>query len=122
MSLDRNLLRSLAWSKSQREVANLISGSYTVEVVEKWHKMRNDFDGDSSKPNPYEEVEKRTSGFLLCLGVPSLTSFVDCTMAQLRLELLKEELKQTSGTGDTRPHKVSAGAFFRKAIEIEDRV
>lgn len=42
-------------------------------------------------------------------------------MAQLRLELLKEEEKQTSGTR-VPPHKVSAGGFFHKAIEIEDRV
>jgi len=43
-------------------------------------------------------------------------------MAQLRLELLKEEAKQGSSTGNVSPHKVSAGAFFRKAIEIEDRL
>ena len=54
--------------------------------------------------------------------IPALTGFLDCTMAQLRVELLKEEVKQTSGMGDVPPHKVSAGAFFRRAIEIEDRV
>jgi len=43
-------------------------------------------------------------------------------MAQLRLELLKEEMTQVSTAGATPPHKVSAGAFFRKAIEIEDRL
>ena len=43
-------------------------------------------------------------------------------MAQLRLELLKEDVKRTSGTGDVPPHKVSAGGFFDKVIEIEDRV
>jgi hypothetical protein len=31
-------------------------------------------------------------------------------------------VKQTSGAGGMPPHKVSAGAFFRKAIEIEDRL
>ena len=43
----------------------------------------------------------------------------DVTMAQLRLELLKEEAKELSGHGPL--HKVSAGAFLRKAIETEDR-
>jgi len=43
-------------------------------------------------------------------------------MAELRLELLKEEVKQASSGGAVPPHKVSAGAFFRKAVEIEDRV
>ena len=41
-------------------------------------------------------------------------------MAELRLELLKEEVKQGSGAEGT--HKVSAGSFFRKGIEIEDRL
>jgi len=43
-------------------------------------------------------------------------------MAQLKLELLKEEVKRTSGAGAVSPHKVSAGGFFDKAIEIEDRM
>ena len=37
-------------------------------------------------------------------------------MAQLRLELLQEEAKQTSGSHP----KVPASAFFRKALDIED--
>ena len=55
--LDRNLRRSVAWKKSQRDVANLISGSYTPDVVNRWYKMREDFDNVFSMPNPYEEVE-----------------------------------------------------------------
>ena len=43
--------------------------------------------------------------------------FPDITMAKLKLELLKEEAKEFSGCRP--PHKVSAGVFFRKAIEIE---
>jgi len=41
-------------------------------------------------------------------------------MAQLKLELLKEEEKQASGTN--RLLKVSASALFRKAIDIEGRL
>lgn len=41
-------------------------------------------------------------------------------MAQLRLELLKEEAKQVSGVD--HPAKVSASTFFRKALDIEDRL
>ena len=40
-------------------------------------------------------------------------------MAQLKLELLKEEAKEL--LEGTSAHKVSAGVFLRKAIEIEDR-
>ena len=40
-------------------------------------------------------------------------------MHQLKMELLKEEAKELSQGGPL--HKVSAGAFFKKAVEIEDR-
>jgi hypothetical protein len=59
-SLDRNLRRSFAWSKTQREVATLISKSYPAAVVNEWRKIRDDFDRDPLKANPYEEVEQRT--------------------------------------------------------------
>ena len=39
-------------------------------------------------------------------------------MAQLKLELLKEEARELSGSGPL--HKVSAGVFICKAIEIKD--
>jgi hypothetical protein len=41
-------------------------------------------------------------------------------MGDLKLELLKEEAKQASSIG--RSPKVSAGTFFQKAIDIEDRL
>ena len=55
--LEKNLQRSLAWRKSQREIATLMSGSYPVATVDKWRKMRDEFDLDPSKPNPYEEID-----------------------------------------------------------------
>ena len=38
-------------------------------------------------------------------------------MAELRLELLKEEAKRPSSAGD-----ISPSSFFNTAIEIEDRM
>ena len=35
-------------------------------VVEKWHKMQNDFDRNPSMPNLYEEVETRKVSSILC--------------------------------------------------------
>jgi hypothetical protein len=66
-SLDRNLRRSLAWKTSQREVADLITSSYEASTIREWQKMRDDFDRDSSKPNPYEEIENRTNPSILNL-------------------------------------------------------
>ena len=53
--LEKNLRQSLAWSKSQREVAMQISESYSAATVDKWRRMRDKFDLDPSEPNPYKE-------------------------------------------------------------------
>ena len=84
----------LAWGKSQQEIANLLSASYPADIVSKWHKMQDNFDRDSSKPNLYEEADNRM--FLSFVNHFVSDSTTDLTMAQLRLELLKEEAKQTS--------------------------
>ena len=105
----------LAWSKSQREVATLISGSYVAGVVAKWREMLDKFDHDPSMPNPYKEVEEHTT----------YHQPLDLTIAELQKELLKEG-KLTSNANslstDTLPSSISPGTFFQKAIEVEDRL
>ena len=96
-----------------------MSSAFDPAIVDKWRKMRDEFDLDGSKPNPYEELDNRTFMFLAAVAPTSSNQFKDVTMAQLKLELLKEEAKELSE--GTSAHKVSAGAFLRKAIEIEDR-
>ena len=123
-SLDRNLRQSLVWSKSQREVATLISESYLLAVVDGWREMRDKFDRDPSMPNPYKEVEDRTFSSLLCRFVSY--PVLDLTIAKLQKELLKEA-KQASNAnplsgGDVPSSEVSPGMFFQKAIEVEDRL
>jgi hypothetical protein len=94
-----------------------MSKTYKTVTVDKWRAMRDAFDLDNSKPNPYEEPDNRACIFHMSL--PASNHYQDVTMAQLKLELLKEEAKELSEGAS--PHKVSAGAFLRKAIEIEDR-
>ena len=61
--LEKNLRRSLVWKKSQREVATLMSAAFDSTTVDKWHQMRELFDRDQTKPNPYEEVDNRMYAF-----------------------------------------------------------
>ena len=79
--------------------------------------MRDKFDLDQSNPNPYVEVDNCKSLFYINIFSPNQSS--DVTMAQLKLELLKEEARDFVGPGP--PPKVSPGAFFKKVIEIESR-
>jgi hypothetical protein len=57
--LENNLRKSLAWKKSQRQVAALMSGAFSATTVDGWRKMREAFDLDQTNPDPYEEVEHR---------------------------------------------------------------
>ena len=116
-SLEKNLRRSLAWSKSQRAVAALMSGSYDVATVKKWRKMREKYDLNPSKPNPYEEDDNCAYSVEYVHAPPD--QFPDATMAELKVELLEEEAKELLERAPL--HKVSAGTFFCKAIDIEDR-
>lgn len=36
-----------------------MSGAFSATVVDEWRKMREAFDLDQTKPDPYEEVECR---------------------------------------------------------------
>ena len=57
----KNLRRSVAWSKTQRSFALAISAKHPTHVLQQWKKMREDFDRDPAKPNPYEEPRVRKS-------------------------------------------------------------
>lgn len=51
----KNLRRSVAWSKSQRAFAVAISAKHPEDIIKEWSEMREAFDKDATKPNPYEE-------------------------------------------------------------------
>ena len=122
-SLDRNLRRSLAWSKSQREIAALVSESYPTAVVDKWREMRDSFDRDTSMPNPYKEVEDRTIFSIFLSSSIFSDQDLDLTIAKLQKELLKEAMHTSNGSPlSTTSSSLSSGIFFQKAIEVEDRM
>lgn len=55
----KNLRRSVTWSKSQRAFATAISAKHSEDVIKEWSEMRDAFDDDPMKPNPYEEPKTR---------------------------------------------------------------
>ena len=56
-SLLKNLQKSLTWSITQRAIADNASRRLPSETLTDWSRMRQDFDRDRTKPNPYEEPE-----------------------------------------------------------------
>ena len=59
----KNLRRSIKWSKIQRAFASAISAKHPSGVLQRWTKMREDFDSNTDKPNPY--AEPRASKLIL---------------------------------------------------------
>ena len=55
----KNLWRSLALSRTQRTFALAMSAKHPADVLQRWANMRDNFDKDPTKPNPYEEPHVR---------------------------------------------------------------
>lgn len=112
------------WSRSQREVAVLISESYSSDVVDEWREMRAKFDSNRSMPNPYKETEDRMFSSLFIHS--SLIRFLGLTVAKLQKELLLEAKAMSNdnslAAGGTQSSTVSPGTFFQKAIDLEERL
>ena len=81
--------------------------------------MREDFDGDSTKPNPYEEPRVRESNIVSIIEL-QLTPRIDVTLGKLKRVLALEEVAQFSD-GRKPPHEVTPSGFLRMAIDIEER-
>ena len=63
-------MNALVWSKTQRIIAENASARLEPDALADWVKVRQDFDRDPTKPNPYEEPEACTY-FPLGLWPPS---------------------------------------------------
>ena len=124
VSLDRNLQQLLAWSKSQREVAALISGSYSPAIVFKWCEMLDNLIATPLCPICTRKL-KTIRLFSLYYYAQTLTQPLNLTIAELQKELLKEGKHASNSDSlsmDAQPSSISMGTFFQKAIEVEDRL
>ena len=70
-----------------------MSESLPESTVDKWHKMRDAYDLDPSKPNPYREVD-RCACFLSLPISPLPNQLLAVTLDKLRLQLLEEESRE----------------------------
>ena len=57
--LMKNLRRSVRWSKIQRTFALAISAKYPPDILQRWTRIREDFDRNPKKLNPYVEPRIR---------------------------------------------------------------
>lgn len=76
VSLLKNLRKALTWSKTQRAVADKASQGLPATTLTDWTNMRQDFDRDRGKPNPYEEPD--TCKLLRSLSTSLYTNPCSC--------------------------------------------
>ena len=58
LSLEKNLLKAVAMSSKQRQVADDFTAMFPRETIEAWSLMVKEWEADPSKPNPYVLTEK----------------------------------------------------------------
>ena len=118
VTLLRNLQKVLVWSKTQRAIADNASARLLDDTLVDWAKMRQDFDRDRTKPNPYEEPE--TCELPQTFPPLSVLIFIVVTMATLRRQFDKDEDRELR-RGRTPPHTVTSSTFIWNAIQIEEQ-
>ena len=118
VTLLRNLRKALVWSKTQRAIADNASACLLDDTLVDWAKMRQDFDRDRTKPNPYEEPE--TCELPQTFPPLSVLIFIVVTMATLRRQFDKDEDRKLR-RGCTPPHTVTSSTFIWNAIQIEEQ-
>lgn len=55
--LRKTLEKAWKWSKAQREVATSLDATISKGTLLRWTKMVTDYKKDSSKPNPFRDLE-----------------------------------------------------------------
>jgi hypothetical protein len=99
-------------------ILNRFTAKFSPDTVENWVDMIEEWDLDKSKPNPYEESCKG----LLCIYfiIQGSKRLPATTMADVRLELAKEELAEAKN-GAELMHDVSPNTFLHVGLELEEQ-
>ena len=115
----KNLKRALSWSKTHRAIADNVSKSLPEDTLAAWIKVRQEFDQDPSRPNPYEEPE---TCMYLGLRLPGSYAyhFTVVTVETLRCQL-DEDNESDTCQGHAPLHTMTPSTFIWTAIKIEEQ-
>ena len=120
VSLLKNLRKALTWSKTQHANADKASQGLPATTLTDWTNMRNEFDRDRKKPNPYEEPE--TCKLLRSLSTHSILilTLTVVTVASLRRKFNNNNARKLR-RGHVPPHIISPSSFLGSALQIEEQ-
>lgn len=81
--------------------------------------MVQEWDADNTKLNPYEEPEDGTYSSNYP-AYPFANMFIGPSIAEIQLELAKEEAEEMRDSDTVRPHEVSPSLFLQRGLVIEE--
>lgn len=114
-SLHARFQKAVSMSARHTALHDEYSAEFTEENIAAWKQMIVDWESDRTKPNPFEETDTRMSSVVYDNDMSMLTSFGDSSMAEVRLELAREEVTEPPRTQSSSPNE-----FLYKGLEIEE--
>lgn len=110
----------LAMSESSQQTRLFEEFTTSVEgrgegIIEGWTRMISDWEGDKTKPNPYEVAKQHSGESELSIPFSLTDVFVKAkSQKDIRLELIEEERKIPSA------RKITPATFLTTSMDIED--
>lgn len=105
------------------KICNDIESQTDPETVLEWRAVKNSWEHDPSKPDPYKLAEKRRSYRLTLAGL--CESQQNPLSAGKSLDAVKKKLADSEAleatAGASLPHKLHPSSFVRMGLEIEDQ-
>ena len=103
----------------QRKAANDFTATFPPETVGKWQRMVQEWEANSSHPNPYVSND-HGKFFRLTLIIMTHIILLALKVSEIRLQLAEKEAVEVE-RGQRAPHQVSASVFIRMGLELEDQ-
>jgi len=111
ITLLKNLRKAFIWSKTQRTVADNTSNRLPPGTFTEWKNMREDFDRNNQKPNPYKEPEVcKSLDYLVCIFLVLILAVT--TMESLRRQLDQDEAQELRQGHTPPPRSVRQCVHF----------
>jgi len=117
--LHTRLQEALEMKTKHRSLLNRFTVKLSPDIVQQWMDMIDAWEGDHTRPNPYEEPRSGASNFSTPMS-RNLKHISGTTMAQVRLKFAQEELEEAK-KGIEPLHEITTNAFIQVGLELEEQ-
>ena len=118
--LHTKLKEAIPMSKKHSALFNALSATFPAETIVEWTQMVDDWQDDTSRPNPFEETALGMCSLLFKLMLSVADLFTETTQADVECKLLAEE--QAQGADDVGlVHETTASKFLSIGLDLENQ-